>query len=113
MTRQLLFALAALCCASGQAYDGCVSSNGGDPLAFKRAWKDESYAMVVVNGGQVTFTGVPDGIYTDIVTGISAPEAEAAAEGEVYYSLQGIEVKHPSHGIYIMRRGTTLRRISL
>lgn len=168
-------------------FNGCSSLGGLDPLAFKRAWKDESYALVVVNGGQVTFTGVPDGTYTDIVTGktytpsakgaitvsapatkgqlnvlvkdwtggrviddgkfiyaetpaegtgsasftdpgtteyftandadtpsgISAPEAEAAAEGEVYYNLQGIEVKHPSHGIYIMRRGTTLRKISL
>lgn len=167
-------------------FDGCRSLGSIDPLAFKRAWKDESYAMVVVNGGQVTFTGVPDGTYTDIVTGktytpsngaitvsapatkgqlnvlvkdwtggrlvedgkfiyaetpaegngsasftdpgtteyftaddadnpsgISAPEAEAAAEGEVYYNLQGIEVKHPSRGIYIMRRGTTLRKISL
>lgn len=168
-------------------FNGCSSLGGLDPLAFKRAWKDESYALVVVNGGTVTFTGVPDGTYTDIVTGktytpsakgaitvsapatkgqlnvlvkdwtggrlvedgkfiyaetpaegngtasftdpgtteyftandadtpsgISAPEAEAAAEGEVYYNLQGIEVKHPSHGIYIMRRGTTLRKISL
>ncbi len=169
------------------SFEGCVSSNSSsDPLAFKRAWKNESYAMVVVNGGRVTFTGVPDGTYTDVVTGktytpstngsitvsapatkgqlnvlvkdwtggrlvedgkfiyaetpaegngsasftdpgtteyftaddadtsgISAPAAEAAAESEVYYNLQGIEVKHPSRGIYIMRRGTTLRKISL
>ncbi|MCM1453608.1 MAG: alpha-amylase family glycosyl hydrolase [bacterium] len=45
-------------------YDGC-SANGG--WAFKRAYKD-SYALVAVNGG-ATFTGVPAGTYTDIVTG--------------------------------------------
>lgn len=165
-------------------FEGCEASNGGS-IAFKRAWED-SYALVAVNGGYISFTHVPDGTYTDIVTGktytpstkgaisftapytkgqlnvlvkdwtggrvvddgkfiyaetpaegngtasftdpgtteyftaedadtsgISAPEAEAAAEGEVYYNLQGIEVKHPSRGIYIMRRGTTLRKISL
>lgn len=46
-------------------YDGC-SANGG--WAFKRAYKDESYALVAVNGG-ATFTNVPAGTYTDIVTG--------------------------------------------
>lgn len=45
-------------------YDGC-SANGG--WAFKRAYKD-SYALIAVNGG-ATFTGVPAGTYTDIVTG--------------------------------------------
>ena len=46
-------------------FDGC-SANGG--WAFKRAYKDESYALVAVNGG-ATFTNVPAGTYTDIVTG--------------------------------------------
>lgn len=45
-------------------WDGC-SADGG--WAFKRAYKD-SYALVAVNGG-ATFTGVPAGTYTDIVTG--------------------------------------------
>ncbi len=45
-------------------WDGC-SAKGG--WAFKRAYKD-SYALVAVNGG-ATFTGVPAGTYTDIVTG--------------------------------------------
>ncbi|MCM1519076.1 MAG: alpha-amylase family glycosyl hydrolase [Pseudoflavonifractor sp.] len=45
-------------------FDGC-SANGG--WAFKRAYKD-SYALVAVNGG-ATFTNVPAGTYTDIVTG--------------------------------------------
>lgn len=45
-------------------FDGC-SANGG--WAFKRAYKD-SYALVAVNGG-ATFTDVPAGTYTDIVTG--------------------------------------------
>ena len=44
--------------------DGC-SANGG--IAFKRAYKD-SYALVALNGG-ATFTGCPEGKYTDLVTG--------------------------------------------
>lgn len=44
--------------------DGC-SANGG--IAFKRAYKD-SYALVALNGG-ATFTGCPEGTYTDVVTG--------------------------------------------
>lgn len=45
-------------------FDGC-SANGG--WAFKRAYKD-SYVLVAVNGG-ATFSNVPAGTYTDIVTG--------------------------------------------
>lgn len=44
--------------------DGCMA-NGG--IAFKRAYKD-SYALVALNGG-ATFTGCPEGTYTDVVTG--------------------------------------------
>lgn len=46
-------------------FDGCAA-NGG--WAYKRAYKDESYALVCVNGG-ATFSNVPDGNYVDIVTG--------------------------------------------
>lgn len=46
-------------------FDGCSASGG---WAFKRAYKDESYVLVAVNGG-ATFSNVPAGIYTDIVTG--------------------------------------------
>jgi glycosidase len=45
-------------------FDGC-SANGG--WAFKRAYQD-SYALVAINGG-ATFTNVPAGTFTDIVTG--------------------------------------------
>ncbi len=45
-------------------FDGC-SANGG--WAFKRAYKD-SYALVAINGG-ATFSNVPAGTYTDLVTG--------------------------------------------
>ncbi len=44
-------------------FDGC-SANGG--FAFKRAYKD-SYALVCINGG-ATFSNVPAGTYTDLVT---------------------------------------------
>lgn len=46
-------------------FDGC-EANGG--WAFKRAYKNESYALVALNGG-ATFSDVPAGTYTDIVTG--------------------------------------------
>ena len=46
--------------------DGCTPANGG--IAFKRAYKDDSYALVAINGG-ATFTDCPDGTYTDVVTG--------------------------------------------
>ena len=45
-------------------FDDC-SAKGGH--AFKRAYKD-SYALVALNGG-ATFSNVPAGTYTDIVTG--------------------------------------------
>lgn len=48
-------------------WDGC-SANGG--WAFKRAYKNESYALVAINGG-ATFTSVPAGTYVDVVTGQS------------------------------------------
>lgn len=48
-------------------FDGC-SANGG--WAFKRAYKNESYALVALNGG-ASFTGVPNGTYVDVVTGQS------------------------------------------
>lgn len=46
------------------SWDGCRADGG---IAFRRAWRD-SYALVAINGG-ATFTGIPEGTYTDIVTG--------------------------------------------
>ena len=46
-------------------FDGCEADGG---WAYKRAYKDESYALVTLNGG-ATFSDVPAGTYTDIVTG--------------------------------------------
>lgn len=46
-------------------FDGC-SANGG--WAFKRAYKDESFALVAINGG-ASFRNLPAGNYTDLVTG--------------------------------------------
>lgn len=48
-------------------WDGCTADGG---WAFKRAYKDESYALVAINGG-ATFTDVPSGTYVDVVTGQS------------------------------------------
>ncbi|MCM1152544.1 MAG: alpha-amylase family glycosyl hydrolase [Muribaculum sp.] len=45
-------------------WDGCSASGG---WAFKRAYKD-SYALVAINGG-ATFSNVPSGVYTDLITG--------------------------------------------
>lgn len=46
-------------------FDGCRADGSG--YAFRRAYR-ESYALVAVNGG-ATFSNVPEGTYTDIVTG--------------------------------------------
>ena len=46
-------------------FDDC-SANGG--WAFKRAYKDESFALVAINGG-ASFSKLPAGNYTDLVTG--------------------------------------------
>ena len=46
--------------------EGCTPADGG--IAFKRAYKNDSYALVAINGG-ATFTDCPDGTYTDVVTG--------------------------------------------
>ncbi len=46
-------------------FDGCRAKGG---WAFKRAYKDESFALVTINGG-ASFTGVPNGNYVDVVTG--------------------------------------------
>ena len=46
--------------------EGCTPADGA--IAFKRAYKDDSYALVALNGG-ATFTDCPDGTYTDVVTG--------------------------------------------
>lgn len=45
-------------------FDGCKASGG---WAFKRAYEN-SYALVAINGG-ATFSNVPAGTYTDLVTG--------------------------------------------
>ncbi len=46
-------------------FDGCRSTASGH--AFRRAWRD-SYALVALGGGAV-FSNVPEGTFTDIVTG--------------------------------------------
>ena len=46
--------------------EGCTPAKGG--IAFKRAYKNDSYALVAINGG-ATFTDCPAGSYTDVVTG--------------------------------------------
>lgn len=56
-------------------FDGC-SANGG--WAFKRAYKDDSYALVAINGG-ATFSSLPAGTYVDVVTGKSYTAAEGGS----------------------------------
>jgi len=56
-------------------FDGCSASGG---WAFKRAYKDESYALVAINGG-ATFTGLPAGTYVDLVTGKQYTAAEGGS----------------------------------
>ena len=60
-------------------FDGC-SANGGH--AFKRAYKNESFALVALNGG-ATFSNLPAGTYVDVVTGESYT---ATANGSITVS---------------------------
>ena len=73
--------------------DGCTPADGG--IAFKRAYKNDSYALVAINGG-ATFTDCPDGTYTDVVTGktytgstitVDAP----ATQGQLRVLVEGLE----------------------
>lgn len=56
-------------------YDGCTA-NGG--WAFKRAYKNDSFACVAVNGGG-TFNNLPAGTYTELVTGEKFTVAEGGS----------------------------------
>lgn len=47
-----------------------------------------------------------------VLSGIDDVEADEAAEAE-YYNLQGIRVANPTHGIYIMRRGSVISKVVL
>lgn len=55
-------------------WDGCSASGG---IAFKRAYK-ESYALVAINGG-ATFSNLPAGKYTEVVTGQSFTVAQGGS----------------------------------
>lgn len=57
-------------------FDGCSASGG---WAFKRAYKNESFALVAINGG-ATFSKLPAGTYTDLVTGT---QYTATANGSI------------------------------
>ena len=62
------------------SFDNCRADGKG--YAFRRAYRD-SYALVAVNGG-ATFTDVPEGTYTELVT------------GETYNGGGSITVKAPA-----------------
>lgn len=47
-----------------------------------------------------------------VLSGIEEVEADEDAEAE-YYNLQGIRVANPTHGIYIMRRGSVVSKVVL
>lgn len=47
-----------------------------------------------------------------VLSGIDDVEADEDAEAE-YYNLQGIRVANPTHGIYIMRRGSVISKVVL
>lgn len=47
-----------------------------------------------------------------VLSGIEDIEADEDAEAE-YYNLQGIRVDNPTHGIYIMRRGSVISKVVL
>lgn len=74
-------------------FDGC-KANGG--WAFKRAYKNDSFACVAVNGGG-TFSNLPAGTYTELVTGQQYTVAEGGSltlsaptnKGQVRVAVKG------------------------
>lgn len=49
--------------------------------------------------------------FNEYTTGVEAVTAEDAADvPAVYYNLQGVEVKNPANGIYIVRRGNKVTK---
>ncbi|MED9981492.1 MAG: alpha-amylase family glycosyl hydrolase [Segatella copri] len=82
--------------------DGCTPADGG--IAFKRAYKNDSYALVAINGG-ATFTDCPDGTYTDVVTGktytgstitVDAPATRKQKHLSIVYDSSTITVDAPA-----------------
>ena len=51
-----------------------------------------------------------DAVLADIPSGITDVESADGAE-PVYYTLQGVRVDNPTPGIYIERRGESVRKV--
>ncbi len=84
--------------------------------------KDYTRLNVIFNNGNGSQTGDnvkirDNGVYSiDGDTGLSGIASAVADDDDLqveFYNLQGIKVENPSQGIYIMRRGATVRKVRI
>lgn len=66
---------------------------------------NEGLKLVADNGNLVTASGTESAVETIVVDSSDAPVE--------YYNLQGVKVANPEKGIYIVRQGTSVRKVIL
>ena len=86
----------------GQVYDMKPGKNHGN-MAFGQ---DLIQAELIFDTEAMTLT------VNDVTAGIDGVNTVTDLT-PVYYTLQGIEVASPGHGLYLERRGTTVRKVYL
>lgn len=96
----------------GQGATGCTPY---DPTVFDNAAtaysKDESSSAEKEDKDIFTFAHARIGkIRTSAVESVAAEVVEEDAT-PVYYNLQGVQVAEPTHGIYIVRRGSKVQKV--
>ena len=95
----------------GQGAIGCTPY---DPTVFDNAFvsysKDSSTSAEKEDMDVFTFKharigGIISGAVTDITSANDAPTE--------YFTIDGQRISHPSHGIYIVRKGNTVSKVIL
>lgn len=85
------------------------------PISVARAAVNRNYALGIhATSPKDHFLMYFNNIHIEalVLSGIDDIEADEDAETE-YYNLQGIRVTNPTHGIYIMRRGSVVSKVVL
>lgn len=68
------------------------------------------YTVKATDGTTVSRASAPVEVDLADVAGVDDVTADATMQAE-YYNLQGIRVSHPTRGLYIVRRGTTVSKV--
>ena len=86
-------------------YDPCVFDNAATPYSKDNSTSAEKEDTDIFTFKHARIGGKVSGSITDITTASDAP-----AE---YFTIDGKRVSRPSHGIYIVRKGTTASKVIL